>query len=55
MRLPRRRRRAATATIEALIALGAALPLAVAMLAFAIRATRAFYHLVATQTCWPYM
>jgi hypothetical protein len=48
-------RRAAVATIEALITLGAAMPLAVAMLAFGIRATRAFYHLVATMTCWPYM
>ncbi len=55
MRLNRNRRRAVVATTEALIALGAALPLAAAILAFGLKATRAFYHLVASLTCWPYM
>lgn len=55
MKLNRSRRASGLATAEALIALGMAMPIAAAMLAFGIKVCKAFYHLVASLTCWPYM
>jgi len=55
MKLNRSRRNSGLATAEALIALGMAMPLAAAMLAFGLKLCKATYHLVASLTCWPYM
>jgi len=49
-----RSRPGTVATMEALISLGTSMPLAVAMLAFALKVTRAFYQSAATLICWPY-